>query len=359
MFRGSVRLLVVLCAWFAAVLMSPAAGDALAQSQPAAKPSTAKPAAKTSAKPSAKAKQPKKKQARKKARKSQSARAAEQQASQNRFAALVVDASTGHVLYEKNAGDPRYPASLTKMMTLYLTFDALKSGRLRLDDTMPVSAKAAGQPQTNISLSEGDRLPVRKAIESLVIRSANDASMVLAEALGDTQWNFALMMTRKARQLGMKDTTFRNPHGLPDTQQVTTAYDMARLGIALRRDFPEYYHFFKLRDFSYNGINYTTHNRVLGRVSGADGIKTGYIRASGFNLVTSVKRGNYNIVAVVMGGSSASARDNTMVTMLDRTFAQLENRARGVARRADAEGFTLEAANDNAPVEVDSAMGGR
>jgi D-alanyl-D-alanine carboxypeptidase len=159
--------------------------------------------------------------------------------------------------------------------------------------------------------------------------------LVLAEAIGGSQWNFGLMMTKKARQLGMKNTVFRNPNGLPDPKQHTTAYDMARLGIALRRDFPEYYPYFKLREFTYGGVNYVSHNHVLGRYDGADGIKTGYIRASGFNLVTSVKRGKYNIVAVIMGGSTAHTRDNQMMAMLDRTFAQLEAKDRGVANKAD------------------------
>jgi D-alanyl-D-alanine carboxypeptidase len=252
-------------------------------------------------------------------------------ASGEKFAALVVDASTGRVLYEKNAGSMRYPASLTKMMTLYLTFDALKRGTISINDAMPVSEKAASQPQTNISLNAGDRLPVKTAIESLVVRSANDSSMVLAEYLGGTQWNFALMMTQKARELGMTGTVFRNPNGLPDDQQYTTAYDMAKLGIALRRDFPEYYPYFKIEKFSYNGITYPTHNRVMKRYDGADGIKTGYIRASGFNLVTSVKRDGYNIVGVIMGGASSSARDDAMIDMLDRTFAQLESGKKNVA----------------------------
>lgn len=249
----------------------------------------------------------------------------------DRYAALVVDASTGRVLYEKNAASVRYPASLTKMMTLYLTFDALKKNKISLDTMLPVSAKAAAQPQTNISLEKGDRLPVRSAIESLVVRSANDSAMVLAEALGKTEWNFALMMTKKARELGMKNTVFRNPSGLPDNKQHTTAYDMARLGIALKRDFPEYYHFFRKKSFAYQGVTYEGHNRVMGRYAGVDGIKTGYIRASGFNLVTSAKRGGNNLVAVVMGGSSATARDNDMISLLDRTFARLEGQERTLA----------------------------
>lgn len=248
----------------------------------------------------------------------------------DKFAAVVVDADTGHVLYEKNADATRYPASLTKMMTLYLTFDALKKGKFTLDKTLPVSQKAAAQPETNINLVEGDRLSVRDAIESLVVRSANDASVVLAEGLGQTEWNFALMMTQKARELGMKDTVFRNANGLPNDQQYTSAFDMARLGIALRRDFPEYFPFFKTERFDFRGVTYTTHNRVMLRYDGADGIKTGYIRASGFNLVTSVEKKGYHIVAVVMGGSSGNARDDLMIDLLDRTFAQLGTKSKNM-----------------------------
>lgn len=242
----------------------------------------------------------------------------------DQYAALVVDAETGQVLYEKNAGAIRYPASLTKMMTLYLTFEALKKGKLKLDQTLPVSAKAAGQPQTNIALDKGDRLPVRIAIESVVVRSANDSALVLAEGLGRTQFNFALMMTKKARELGMRNTVFRNPSGLPDNKQHTTAFDMARLAIALRRDFPEYYHFFSLQSFDYDGVTYPGHNRVMERYPGVDGVKTGYIRASGFNLVTSAQKDGHRIVAVIMGGSTASSRDNQMIALLDRTFERME-----------------------------------
>lgn len=246
----------------------------------------------------------------------------------DRYAALVVDASTGKVLYQKNAGSLRYPASLTKMMTLYLTFDALRSGYLKTNSSLPVSAKAAAQPQTNISLKPGDRLQVKEAIESLVVRSANDVAVVLAEAIGKTEWNFALMMTQKARELGMKNTIFRNPSGLPDAAQHTTAYDMARLAIALRRDFPDYYHYFRTSEFTYKGTRYTGHNRVMARYNGVDGIKTGYIRASGFNLVTSARKDGMNLVAVVMGGKTAQARDDEMISLLDRSFAELANQRR-------------------------------
>lgn len=272
--------------------------------------------------------------------------------SNSRFSALVVNADNGQILYEKNAGGIRYPASLTKMMTLYLTFDALKKGKLQMGDSLPVSEKAAGQSQTNISLTAGDQLPVKTAIESVIVRSANDSAVVLAEALGGSAWNFSLMMTQKARALGMKDTVFRNPNGLPDNQQLTTAYDMAKLGMALRRDFPEYYPMFKLKSFAYNGITYPGHNRVMYRYAGVDGIKTGYIRASGFNLVTSVKKDGYNLVAVIMGGSSATARDDEMINMLDRTFAKLESKQKTISqdKNSQDEGNQLPAqANDNAP----------
>lgn len=241
-----------------------------------------------------------------------------------KYAALVVNADTGEVLHEKHAGDLRYPASLTKMMTLYLTFEALKKGNLQLKQRLPVSRKASRQPQTNISLKTKDRISVSSAIESLVVRSANDVAIVLAEALAGTEFNFALAMTKKARELGMKNTVFNNPHGLPDKKQVTTAYDMARLAIALRRDFPEYYHFFKRTSFSYKGVTYPGHNKVMEKYRGADGIKTGYISASGFNLVTSVKRDGHNIVAVVLGGKTSKSRDLEMIALLNRVFKRLK-----------------------------------
>ena len=250
---------------------------------------------------------------------------------QGHYSELVVDAQTGQVIYEKNADAIRYPASLTKMMTLYLTFEALQDGKLKIDQSLPVSRKAASQPQTNISLDAGDRLPLRTAIESVVVRSANDSAMVLGEALGQTEFNFALMMTQKARDLGMKNTVFRNPSGLPDNKQHTTAMDMARLAIALRRDFPEYYHYFKMTSFEYNGVTYPGHNHVMERYDGVDGVKTGFIRASGFNLVTSAQRDGHRVVAVIMGGSTIAARDNQMIALLDKTFDEWDSRSKRVA----------------------------
>ncbi|MCI5050284.1 MAG: D-alanyl-D-alanine carboxypeptidase [Rickettsiales bacterium] len=244
----------------------------------------------------------------------------------SKYAALVMDADTGEVLFSRNADKKRYPASLTKMMTLYMLFEALSSGEVSMSTRLKVSAKAASQPQTNISLKSGESIRVSDAIRALVVRSANDVALVIAEALAGSQAAFATQMTKKARQLGMRRTVFRNPHGLPDKNQFTTSRDMAKLSIALRRDFPQYYNFFKTTVFRWKGKTYKSHNKVLGRFNGVDGIKTGYIRMSGFNLATSVKRDGYHIVAVVMGGQNSKARDNHMLSLLSRTFTVLNDR---------------------------------
>ncbi len=238
-------------------------------------------------------------------------------------ATFVINADTGKVLQAENADAARYPASLTKMMTLYLTFEALKKGKLKLDQEMPVSLHASGQPQTNIALEPGDRLSVKDAILSLVVRSANDSAVVLSEALGGTEEGFAVKMTAKARELGMKKTVFHNASGLPDPRQRTTARDLAVLGLALKRDFPQYYPFFKTEAFTFRDKTYTTHNRVMTRYEGVDGIKTGYIRASGFNLVSSAKKNGYNLVAVVLGGRTWRERDDQMIALLDQNFNRL------------------------------------
>ncbi|MBX3598468.1 MAG: D-alanyl-D-alanine carboxypeptidase [Rhizobiaceae bacterium] len=238
-------------------------------------------------------------------------------ASSSKYAAIVVDARTGKVLHSENADSRRYPASLTKMMTLYLTFEALKSGRINKNSRLPFSAQAAAQPPTKLGVRAGNSITVEQAIYALITRSANDASMALAELLGGSQERFARMMTQKARSLGMRATVFRNPHGLPDTGQFTTARDMATLGIALREHFPQYYSYFSVRSFTYGRQRIANHNKLLGRVRGVDGIKTGYTRASGFNLVSSVNDGGRRVVAVVMGGQSGPARDNRMAQLID------------------------------------------
>lgn len=316
------RILVCICvgAWLAA---SPVALDNGAAAKEAKQSSQSAKAKKTSVK-----KQTGKKTTRVSGKKRKSLtpvrrNAAAEAALTERYAALVVNADNGHILYEVNGNERRHPASLTKMMTLYLLFDAMKKGKVEMDTMMPVSAEAASQPPTNIDLTPGDRITVKTAIESLIVRSANDVAVVVAEALGGSEEDFARMMNRKANQLGMNATQFFNPNGLPDDRQVTTAYDLARLGIALQRDFPEYFPYFNTRDFTFRGRLYEGHNRLLGRFPGADGIKTGFIRASGYNLVTSAHRGNYRLIGVVMGGRTAASRDQQMMDMLDRTFTDL------------------------------------
>ncbi len=254
----------------------------------------------------------------------------------SKYAGLVVDADTGEVLYQDDAGARRYPASLTKMMTLYLTFDAMRKGQINENTRMRASSKAAKQPQTNISLRTGDSITVDQAIRALVVRSANDVSIVLAEHLGGSEWSFAQKMTHMARQLGMTGTVFKNPHGLPNSGQYTTAKDMAKLGIALKRDFPQYYDYFKETEFRWKGRTYKGHNNVMKDYEGVDGIKTGYINASGFNLVTSAHKDGYNLVAVVMGGKTSRSRDDHMKDLLDRNFYTLAQRGDAPRRFANA-----------------------
>lgn len=234
-----------------------------------------------------------------------------------KYAAIVVDANTGRVLFEKDSRQPRYPASLTKMMTLFMLFEALDEGRVTLDTQIPVSAYAAKRPPSKIGFKPGQSIDVRSAILALCIRSANDVAAAVGEYLGGTEERFAAMMTAKARSLGMQGTTFRNASGLPDDAQRTTAHDMAILGMTLRKRFPHHYHYFGNREFAYAGKVIRGHNDLLGRVAGVDGLKTGYIRASGFNLATSVGRGGRRIVAVVMGGETAKARNAHMEELIE------------------------------------------
>lgn len=273
-----------------------------------------------------------------------------------KYAALVMDATTGESLHARNADARRYPASLTKMMTLYLLFEAMDKGKLNAKSTMPVSRRASQQPQTNISLKVGERIPVDTAIRALVVRSANDVAVVVAEQLGGSVEGFARQMTAKARTLGMRNTVFKNPHGLPDATQYTTARDLAKLAIALRRDFPQYYSYFAVRQFSWKRVPYFTHNRVMLRYSGADGLKTGFINMSGFNVVTSVRRNGRNLVGVVMGGSNATARDDRMIALLEN--AQDILAARGNAAVANIQPANLPAAGSapqSAPMQPKSA----
>ncbi|HWV43719.1 serine hydrolase [Pseudorhodoplanes sp.] len=235
-----------------------------------------------------------------------------------RYADIVVDANTGDVLHATNADAIRYPASLTKIMTLYLLFEQLEAGRVKLDTQMEVSEHAASQAPTKLGLRPGQTLMVEDAIKALVTKSANDASVVIAEHIAGSEDEFARLMTRKARALRMTRTVYRNANGLPDPGQVTTARDQALLGLAIQDRFPRYYRYFATQSFVYRGVRMSNHNRLLGRVPGVHGIKTGYIRASGFNLVSAVQRGDRRIVAVVLGGASAGSRDAKMRSLIDQ-----------------------------------------
>jgi len=235
-------------------------------------------------------------------------------------AAIVVDDATGAVLYARNADLQVHPASLTKLMTLYLLFEALEEGRIRLDDQLQVSPHAAAQPPSRLGLRPGQTIPVRDAIRALAVKSANDVAVVVAEALAGSEAAFARRMTEKARRLGMSRTTFGNASGLEHPRQRTTARDMATLARRLVHDFPQYYRFFGERVFRWGGQDYRNHNRLLDRYPGMDGLKTGYIRASGYNLVASAVRDGRRIVAVVIGGPTAGERDHTMAQLLDLGF---------------------------------------
>jgi D-alanyl-D-alanine carboxypeptidase len=206
-------------------------------------------------------------------------------AADSKFASILIDVNNGRVLQQSNPDLPRYPASLTKMMTLYLAFQALDDGRLTLDQPLWVSANAAQQPPTKLGLRPGQSISVEDAMLALVTKSANDAAAVIAENLGGTEENFARRMTTKARGLGMSETTFRNASGLPDPYQITTARDMSTLALALIHHYPHYYHYFSTQNFYYKGRALANHNHMLGAYAGVDGIKTGYTRASGYNLV--------------------------------------------------------------------------
>ncbi|MDX8539382.1 D-alanyl-D-alanine carboxypeptidase family protein [Mesorhizobium abyssinicae] len=244
-------------------------------------------------------------------------------------AAIVIDAKTGKVLYSSDANGRRYPASLTKMMTLYLTFEALAKGRISKNTPVPFSAHAAAEPPTKLGVKPGGSVSVDTAILSMVTKSANDSATALGELIGGNEANFARMMTAKARQLGMNGTVFRNANGLPDPGQFTTAHDMAMLGIALREHFPQYYGYFSQRSFLYGRQRINGHNRLLGRIKGVDGIKTGYTRASGYNLVSSVNDGDRKLVAVVMGGASGRSRDNQMAGLINAYMPRASTRGGG------------------------------
>jgi D-alanyl-D-alanine carboxypeptidase len=237
-----------------------------------------------------------------------------------KYASFIINENTKRIYHNANADTRNYPASLTKIMTLYLVFDALKSKKISMSSKFKVSKRATRQPPSKLNLSAGSNINVKNAILALVTKSANDVATVIAENLGKSERNFARLMTRKAKKLGMTRTTFRNASGLPNRGQLSTARDMATLGIAIRKNHPKFFKLFKTKSFIYKGVKYTNHNNLLGSYSGTDGIKTGYTNASGFNLVASVERNGQRIIGVVFGGKKARSRDKHMVTLLNKYF---------------------------------------
>ena len=250
-----------------------------------------------------------------------------------RYAALVMHADTGDVLFSRHADQPRYPASLTKVMTLYLLFEALEAGNASLDGSFKVSKRAAGQAPSKLGVRAGERLGAETAIYALVVRSANDVATVVAENLAGTEYKFAQLMTRKARELGMRRTTFQNASGLPHRYQKSTARDLAILAQRTLQDFPQYAHYFEAKSFKYKSRVYRTHNRLVLNYNGATGLKTGYTRWSGYNLITTARRHDQRLIGVVLGGRTSRSRDLHMVNIMDTAYARIE-RNPSILRRA-------------------------
>jgi len=263
-----------------------------------------------------------------------------------RFAAVLMDADTNEILYEEQGAAIRHPASITKVMTLYLVFDALASGRLRLDDQVVVSQHAAYQKPSKLGLAPGRSLSVEDAIQVVAVKSANDIAVALAEKIGGTEANFARMMTQKARQLGMRQTMFANASGLPDPAHFTSARDIATLSAALLRNHPNFYRYFSEQSFAYGRQRMANHNHLLGNVVGLDGIKTGYTVDSGFTLTASAIRGGRRLIAVVLGAPSSWSRNRDIISMLDAGFTALQITARGgqsdIRALLSAQGFALD-----------------
>lgn len=248
------------------------------------------------------------------------------QAKNTKYAAFIMHAESGDILFDRYSTQTRYPASLTKMMTLYLLFEELEAGRITLKSKLKVSKTAAGQPPSKLGVSSGSTISVETAIKALVVKSANDVAVVVAERIGGSEWKFARLMTQRARQIGMRKTTFRNASGLPNSKQVTTARDMAELSRRLFQDFPQYKHYFTTKQFTWNKRTYTTHNSLVKNYPGADGIKTGYTRRSGFNLATSAVRDDVKLIGIVLGGRSSYTRDKHMREILDKAFAEVKRK---------------------------------
>src|SRR3954469_9705950 len=276
------------------------------------------------------------------------------------FSSIIVDGNSGATLSANNPDASRHPASLTKIMTLYLLFERLDAGKMKLDTEMQVSEHASEQAPTKLDLRPGQTIRVEDAIKGLVTRSANDAAVVIAEAIAGDEGDFAKLMTRKARSLGMTRTVYRNASGLPDDDQVTTARDQSTLGRAIQDRFPRYYRFFSTTAFNYRGHSIRNHNKLLGSVEGVDGIKTGYTRASGFNLVTSMRRGNRHLVGVVMGGRSGGSRDAPMRSLLAENLekAATKRTVAAITERNPADGTVDVAEAETASRPAETARSG-
>lgn len=247
----------------------------------------------------------------------------------DRYAVFVADMGTGEVLHARSADAPRHPASLTKMMTLYRLFEALDSGEVELDTELAVSAEAASRPASHLGLQDGETIRVEDAIRALIIQSANDVAVVVAEHFADTETEFAETMTLRAAELGLTGTTFKNASGLYHREQRTTARDMARLAYALQRDFPQYASYFAETRFTWRGTTHNTHHTLVGAMDGVNGLKTGYIRASGFNVAVTVDRDGRELVAIVMGGARPSVRDAHARELIEAAYAVMNAREQG------------------------------
>ena len=260
-----------------------------------------------------------------------------------RYASIIVNETTGNVMYSRGADKQLFPASLTKVMTLYLVFEEIGQGNLTMQTKMKVSKVAASRSPTKLWLRTGTKIAVEDAVKALVTRSANDAATVIAEHISGTEREFAKRMTRKARALGMSRTTFRNASGLPHSKQKSTARDMARLAIAIRKDFPQYFGIFKTKAYSWQGKTFKNHNSLLKNFAGTDGIKTGYTRASGFNLIASVERDGIRLIGVVFGGRTSRSRDKHMRQLLSKQFDRAKQFPAPSIRQADASGKAVNA----------------
>ena len=246
-----------------------------------------------------------------------------------RYAGIVVDANSGEVLFERYADNPRFPASITKVMTLYLVFEALAEGRISADDYITISPRAASQPPSKLGLPAGARITVDNAIRALAVRSCNDIAVALAEHVGGSEAAFADMMTRRAQQLGMSQTRYVNPHGLPDSRQLSSARDIATLSRAVMRDFPQFYHYFGQRHWEFEGRQYNNTNGLLHSMPGVDGIKTGFTNASGYNLAASAVRDGRRLITVVLGGRSTASRNAHVADLINIGFDVERRVARG------------------------------